>query len=181
MEKKSDQQIKRKEYLRLIMALAVVFLIAGSFILYLAWPLMTGKAIRLATRPVDPFDVFRGQYITINYEISNLPLVNGGNEGNNVYVVLNEDQEKIFRYSSASLTKPTVGIFIKGKIRSTYGNSMNVEYGIEQFFFERNAEFQMRNLTVEAKVDSSGNARISNLLYNDKPVEIKYRKASPIS
>ena len=58
----------RREYKKLIATLGVICIIIGVFILYLAWPLMTGKTIVLATRPIDPFDIFRGQYIVINYE-----------------------------------------------------------------------------------------------------------------
>lgn len=162
---------------RLILGLIVLLGIAGVFILYLSWPLLTGKIIILATRPVDPFDILRGQYIIINYEISTIPVIRDAKEGNSVYVILKEDENKIWRYQEASLSKP-VGTFIKGTIKSIYGDNMQIEYGVEQYFFERNAELPRRDLTVEAKISSSGQARISNLLYQGKPVKIEYQKPS---
>lgn len=177
MEKKTNQK-SRREIKRLIITLVVLFLIVGTFILYLSWPLLTGKTIILATRPVDPFEPFRGQYISINYEISSIPSIEGVKEGNKVYVILKPDESKIWRYERAILTKPNQGTFISGVVESVYGDSMRIRYGIEQFFFERNAELPTRNITVEAKVDSSGQARISNLLHDDKPIEIEYKKVS---
>ena len=167
-----------KQYTRLILALVVLIGIAGTFILYLSWPLLTGKTIILATRPVDPFDILRGQYIIINYEINSLPLIEEAKQGDSVYVSLKKDENKIWRYQSASLNKPQEGDFIKGAIRSVSGGDMAIEYGIEQFFFERDAEFPQRDLTVEVKISSSGQARISKLLHEGKPINITYKKPS---
>lgn len=164
------------QYKRLIIALIVLVAIISSLALYLSWPLLTGKIVILATRPVDPFDLFRGQYIVINYEIGSIRSVDGAGEGNSVYVMLKEDENKIWRYQSASLSQPDNGIFIKGTIRSINGDNMIVEYGIEQFFFERHAEFPQQDLTVEAKISSSGQARISRLLNQGNPIEMTYQK-----
>ncbi|MBI2101270.1 GDYXXLXY domain-containing protein [Candidatus Woesearchaeota archaeon] len=166
------------QYARLIIVLAILLGISGTFLLYLAWPSLTGQTIVLALRPVDPFDPFRGQYITLNYEINAIPSVDGAKESDAVYISLKEDENKIWRYESASLEKPQRGIFIKGTIKSIYGGTTRVEYGIEQFFFERHAEFPQRDLTVEVKVSSSGQARISQLLHEGNPINITYRKPS---
>lgn len=166
-----------KHYARLILGLAVLLGVAGTFILYLSLPLLTGKTAVLATRPIDPFDILRGQYIIINYEISNIPAIQEARQGDSVYVILKEDENRIYRHQGVSLTMPKDAAFIKGTIKSINGGNMGVEYGIEQYFFERNAELPTRDLTVEVKISSSGQARISNLLYQGKPVEIKYQKA----
>ena len=153
----------------------------GIAILILSWPLLTGKTHILATAPVDPFDILRGQYISIRYEISNIQNITDLSEdnlGNTIYTLLEKDASGISRYSGYSFSKPENGDFIKGKIKDVHGNSARVEYGIEQFFFERGAEFQTRNLTVEVKVSSSGTARISRLLYNGEPIDVKYREIS---
>ncbi len=152
--------------------MVVLFGIAGTFILYLSWPLLTGETIVLDTRPVDPFDIFRGQYLTIGYEIASVPAIEGAKEGETVYVALREDEEEIWRYKDASLVRPK-GMFIKGEITSISGENMRIEYGIEQYFFERNAKVATRNMTVEVRV-SNGKARISQLLIDGEPIEIEY-------
>lgn len=167
---------KAKELKRLFIALGVLLGIALGFILYLSWPLLTGKTIVLATQPVDPFDILRGQYITIRYEVSTVPFVQGAEVGDTVYVSVQEDSSRVWRFQSVSLTKPSAGTFLKGEVERISGGEMSVNYGIEQFFFERDAQFQTRDLTVEAKVSSSGQARISDLLVNGTPVDMKYQK-----
>lgn len=176
MEKKINQG--SKEYKKLAIALVFFIFVVGAFSLYLAWPLLTGTTILLDTRPVDPFDIFRGQYMTIRYEIGNIPLIKEAAPGKDVFVLLKEDSGGVFRYDGASLTKPNQGVFIRGKVIENRGNETNVEYGIEQFFFERDAQVPNTNITVQAKVSSRGGARITNLLFNGKPVDIAYKQVT---
>ncbi len=167
--------MKRKELIGLIIVILVIAMIILSFILYNELPLLTGERIVLATMPVDPFDPFMGQYMDIRYEISNLNDVKGFEEGDNVYVKLEKDGGGIWRSNGVSKIKPTVGDFIKGDVINVYENRINVEYGIERFYFERNAKVSIINITVEIKVANSGRAKLVQLLQNGKPAEIKYK------
>ena len=177
MEKKTSKSGK-SEYKRLVITLLALFLIAGTFIIYLSWPLLTGQTIVIATRPVDPFDILRGQYLTINYEISQIPAIAEAKEGDTVYVSLKEDETGVWRYDSGALVKPVEGTFIKGKVKWPSGTSISVEYGVEQFFFESGARFPTTNMTVELKVSAGGQARISQLLQNGKPLDMTYQNLS---
>ncbi|MBI5393242.1 GDYXXLXY domain-containing protein [Candidatus Woesearchaeota archaeon] len=176
MEKTTFGECEMRTFLKLILFLGILFGISGAFILYSSWPLIFGETIALETRPVDPFDILRGQYIVINYKISTIPLLKDAQLGDNVYVLVQENENKIFDYSSASFVRPSQGRFIKGIVRNIANDKINIEYGIEQYFFERNAEFEMSNLTVSVKVSSSGRAKISELLQNGKPIVMKYQK-----
>jgi len=167
-----------KESTRLIVALILIFVIAGSLILFLALPKIIGKTAILATRPIDPFDLLRGQYISINYEISSIPSIAGAENGDNIYVLLKEDKGNISRYESASFDVPEKQNFIKGVVKDNNGEQMRVEYGIEQYFFERNAYLPITDLTVEVKIGKSGQARIVQLLHLGKPVKIEYSNAT---
>ncbi len=51
---------------------------------------------------------------------------------------------------------------------------MDLEYGIEQYFFERNSRLPTTNLTVEVKVSNGGRAVISNLLYKGENITLPY-------
>lgn len=180
---KTDKQLNqgsnnvKSELTRLFIVLIVIFAIVGSYILYLAWPLMTGTTVVLDTRPVDPFDLLRGQYFVINYDIGSLPNVMRAGIGSTVYVSLVEHTDGIWNSSSISFEKPD-GVFIKGKVTDTFSGTMRVQYGIEQYFFERGAYLPNSDITVKAKVDSSGNARILQLLHKGEPLKIEYRKAT---
>lgn len=171
----SQQKSKEKEFIKLGIFLTIIILILGGFIFYLSIPLLSQKSVVLATMPIDPFDPIRGQYITIRYEIGTLPSVSSAYEGDTIYISLKEDNEGIWRYESASLSKPKEGDFIKGEITSISGDTMRVKYGIEQYFFERNAKFETRDITVEVKLANNGRATITRLLKDGKPIEIEYQ------
>ena len=86
-----------------------------------------------------------------------------------------EDSNGTSRYESASLDKPSNDdLFIRGQIKSIYGESMRVEYGIEQYFFERGARFETRGMEVKVKLSGNGGARIVQLLQDGEPVKITY-------
>jgi len=130
----------------------------------------------LATMPVDPFDPLRGQYIIINYEISRINASGDYQNGDTIYVLLKADDKGIWRQNGISNEKPKDSDFIKGKVTNASGNNLRIEYGIEQYFFERNASLPTRNMTVEAAISASGRAKIVRLLMDGKPIEIKYKE-----
>ncbi len=168
-----------KEYKRLIIFLVIFLVFVACFVLYLAWPLLTGDTIILATTPVDPLDFFRGQYLIIRYDIGTIPAILGVSPGDGVYVALKKDDNGISRYAARSLSNKFKLDFnpkvIRGTVKSVYGESMTVEYGIEQYFFERNAEINSRGMLVEARVSVSGGARIVKLLDREgNDLEIEY-------
>lgn len=173
---------KNKEYLKLAIVLGVLLTILGGFLLYVSFPLLSSTSAVLATQPVDPFDLIRGQYVIIRYEIGTIPSISGAEVGDSVYVVLEEDANGTSRYESASLGKPSGDdVFIKGQIDSIRGDNMGVEYGIEQYFFERGATFNTRGMEVEVRLSSGGRAAISELLEDGEPIEMEYRDKSVLS
>ncbi|MBT4135250.1 GDYXXLXY domain-containing protein [archaeon] len=174
-----EQKSKNKEYIKLVIILLVLFGILGVFLLYVSYPLLGTKTVVLATFPVDPFDLIRGQYITIGYEIGRIPLIDSAEVGDTVYVTLEEDVNGTSRYKSASLNKPSKDdVFIKGEIKSVSSESMRIEYGIEQYFFERGAKFPTRGMEVKVKLSNFGGARIVELLQDGEPIEIEYENKS---
>jgi uncharacterized membrane-anchored protein len=168
MESKLKRQI-----IGLVLAFIVVIGFVVGFILYNQWPLTTGERMVLATLPVDPFDPFRGQYVIINYEISRFE-AEGFESGERIYVLLEEDEEGIWRFDGVSKVKPSEGDFIKGEVENSFGESVRVKYGIEQFFFERGADVPTRGITVAVKVAASGRAALVELLKDGEPIEIEY-------
>ena len=170
----------KKEYIRLAIALGVLLLILASFLLYLSIPYLSQKTVILATQPVDPFDPLRGQYIIIRYEINSIPMLADATVGEAVYVSLLKDEQGVSRYTSSSLTKPSSGDFIRGSVTHVPSSgNMSVEYGIEQYFFERGASIATRGMNVKAKLADSGRAAIVELLdENLKTLEIIYENKS---
>jgi len=163
-----------KQVIGLIITVLIILGIVISFISYNHWPILTGNKIVLDTAPVDPFDPFRGQYMTISYDISRLDFVEGFEEGDKIYVLLEEDSEGVWRFEKASKIRPSGRDFIRGVVERISGGTMSINYGVEQFFFERHADVPTTNITVEVSVANSGRAVFSQLLQHGKPVEIEY-------
>jgi uncharacterized membrane-anchored protein len=177
MEKKFSEKSKGNQYHNLIILIILLSLILFGFLVYTALPLLGSNTYVLKTQPIDPFDPLMGQHIIINYEISRIPLLEGAKSKDSVYVILKEENG-LNTYSSASLVKPKDGDFIKGTIENIYMANMNINYGIERYYFEKGAVFSTENMTVEIRVTNSGRARITRLLSDGNPLEISYKNKS---
>lgn len=180
---------KKVLYLTLIFWL----LIFSGFIAYKEYTLRTGTEVVLKTLPVDPRDLFRGDYVTLNYEISTLDMekVEAENSyfyyGDPIYLALELKNgygipKKIYA------TPPENELYIKGKVNdiiydweSEEGTirELRIDYGIESYFvpegrgIEIEKEQQTGRKQVDAKViiDKYGNAVIKSLLIDGKEIE----------
>lgn len=166
-----------KKKLFLIVGIFWLIIIFG-FILFKEFTLKTGEEVLLKTRPVDPRDLFRGDYVILTYEISTLDAntlqkdVTEFKQDDKVYVSLNV----VDNYGIASgvyINKPKDGLFIKGTVKDVQGTRLNLEYGIESYFVPegkgREIERQIgRNLDVKVAVDKLGNVVIKDLLVDGK-------------
>src|SRR3990167_3509976 len=129
----AQKPTEKSTFLRLWIGLGILLLILLAFLMYYAWPSLTGKTIVLATQPVDPFDPLRGQYMTIRYDIGSIPDAGTLQVGDTVYVILAENSSGIWTLQGTSSFAPTAGDFIKGMVVNDWGDQLQVEYGIEQF------------------------------------------------
>ncbi len=185
-----------------ILYLTVVFwlLIFSGFILYKEYTLRTGTEVILKTEPVDPRDLFRGDYVTLNYEISTLDLEEIPAEdpyfdyNDRIYLALELKDgygmpKKIYK------NPPDEELYIKGKVKEiiydwetdesgiveeTGIKELRVEYGIESYFvpegkgieIERQQWTGREGVDVKVVIDKYGNAVIKSLLIDGEEVEI---------
>jgi uncharacterized membrane-anchored protein len=78
-----------------LIALAQLLILVG-WTAYNEISIATGQEVVLQTAPVDPLDIFRGEYVQLRYEIStltNIPGVGTIYNGDTVYVHLKQDGE----------------------------------------------------------------------------------------
>jgi uncharacterized membrane-anchored protein len=108
--------------LKFILIIALqVFLLFGMIGYRQHWA-ATGKRVLLRTVPVDPRDIFRGDYVRLNYEISNLDLdalrfAGKVKPNDRVYVSLDVGPDGTYRASRVKAEPPAGGIFIQGRAR----------------------------------------------------------------
>ncbi|MGD8261881.1 MAG: GDYXXLXY domain-containing protein [Desulfobacterales bacterium] len=132
--------------LAVVMQIAVLAFMAGER----EYILRNGRAIYLRTAPIDPRDIFRGDYVRLNYELSRIPFtaikgtenVKELKKGHKVYVSLREGPNGLYEMVSAGIEEPQNGVFITG--RSMYphrlpatGSPIWISYGIEAYFVEQ--------------------------------------------
>jgi uncharacterized membrane-anchored protein len=114
------------------------------------WILRTGRVIHLRTTPMDPMDAMRGAYVRLNYPISNVPrsFCRDGLADTSrpldqlprdlkVFAQLELEETGFGELASLSDRRPTDGVFLRGRLERSWGNTLNVRYGLEAFFMQQ--------------------------------------------
>jgi uncharacterized membrane-anchored protein len=104
-----------------------IFILTG-IIVYRQYWVATGERILLVTEPVDPRDIFRGDYVRLTYEISTLDLNRLGvserfKPRDKIYVTLERDENGIYRASFVSKRRAEGKPFIQGRIKGVEPNA----------------------------------------------------------
>lgn len=173
----------KKRFLLLISVPAIVILI---FLCVNLYTLHFGQEILLETAPVDPRDLFRGDYVTLSYEISRInlneiPYDTDFSTREDIYASLSK-KDKFWTVDAVSHTKPGFGkdqVCMKGRVTNSFDNQVSVDWGIESYFVpegkgrlierQRNVE----NVSVVVSVDSTCSSVLKELLINDEPVKFE--------
>jgi len=105
--------------------------------------------------PVDPPSLFRGNYVELNYSISRIELYSLGSDSDKDFEDLDTIWVKLTKRGewwetvSVHHDKPEVSsgqVVIKGKVRYSSGASLDVDYGIEQYFIPQEYEEEANKL-----------------------------------
>jgi uncharacterized membrane-anchored protein len=162
----------------LLITVAAQLVILVAMIALRAIPLVTGQTVLVKVAPVDPRDLFRGDYVILSYDFSRVSQeeIDGISdkergswkklEGRAVYVPLVPDSNGVhMRAGKATVVKPLAGLFLKGHMKR-YGS---VEFGIEACYVQEGAgrryelAIRDRQLSAELAVTSSGQAALRGL------------------
>ncbi|MGF1537790.1 MAG: GDYXXLXY domain-containing protein [Elainellaceae cyanobacterium] len=156
------------------------------------YTITTGQSVLLETAPVDPYDLLRGYYVTLNYQISQPVVLNGlpgwdeldaapyRNRGLPVYVVLEgpETADAPWRPVRVSRDRPQVDtnqVALRGEYRRG-----RLIYGLERYYIpeEQRVEINERinqiqrsqpdSYLVEVKVDGQGQSVPVSLWIGDE-------------
>lgn len=138
--------MKRRWWFYGLVTVQILFLLLMSASYYLMdiW----GETITLKTTPVDPRDPFYGDYVTLDYEVEQIPEEKWGVEtsldrGEKVFLLLEEDEEGIHRLVEASTLWPeTEGnqMVLSSKYQWFDPSSKiyQVDIGLGRYFVEEN-------------------------------------------
>jgi uncharacterized membrane-anchored protein len=170
--------LKARERKILLLTVTAQITILLAMIALRALPLVTGQTVLVRVEPVDPRDLFRGDYVILSYPFSRVPPdeIDGLSaeelrsrkklEGRAVYVPLVPDTiGGHMRAGKVSIERPSSGLFLKGHMKR-YGS---MEFGIESYFVEEGAgrryeqAIRDHHLSAELAVTSSGQAALKGL------------------
>ncbi len=149
--------------------------------------LVNGKIILLETKPVDPRDMLSGDYLMLNYKISDVPVSLFsppiGKElpyGTKIFVAVAPGTNGFYMVTHASTNEMGVSaneVLLLGKSSLWWRNfggfhsndTIHVEYGLERYYIAEGTGNPAGKLTVKAIVPASGRAKIKEVLVNGKP------------
>jgi len=109
----------------LILAAIIMTALLGQIVIERITLLSSGTEVRLATAPVDPRDIFRGDYVILTYDISRLPVdrladnPDAFTSGDRVFVTLEEDASGLWQATAIHHRQPEMkagAVSIKGRI-----------------------------------------------------------------
>jgi uncharacterized membrane-anchored protein len=173
---------------RILLSFVFVALAQTALLAYMVYDrvhlLATGREITLAVTPVDPRDIFRGEYARLGYEVASVPmrLLEGPPPRANAafYVVLEKKPDggwQAAKVASALPREPSPDRVVL-KARMTYAwpqsgspeTTVRVRYGIESYFVPEGQGRKLEALAREKKlatlvaVDGKGNAAIKGIV-----------------
>lgn len=142
-----------------------------------AWTMNHGQVVTLKTTPVDPVDLFRGEYANLSYDIGHAPSTMESAPGRAVYTVLSKqkDGKEVWtaqNYSFKPLKAGPGQVLMVGRMGYEWDRNGNggtrVRYGIERLYMKEGTskalEHRGGKLDVEVVVSSSGQPLIKRVL-----------------
>ena len=159
--------------------------------------LRDGREVRLDVVPVDPRDLFRGDYVVLDYRVSSVDVpketTSEFRRGQKVFVTLRPDESgkaKAVAISPERAAATGTDIVIAGKVLATdtcplnqagirdckaLNRAVRVAYGLESYFVPQGEGKKIETtekarLEIVAAVTPSGQSAIKRLLIDGKPV-----------
>ncbi len=102
-----------------------------------------GTVYKFRTKPIDPSDPFKGKYITLKYDVAEIP----SNDttwvyGSDVYVSVVKDKRGFGRAISASVKAPKSGDYFKAQVRSHIDSTLFVDIPFDRFYMEESKAYE---------------------------------------
>lgn len=171
---------KIRSYAPFGLAVLIQLCLLGAVCAQRVIPLYAGRTVLLKIEPVDPYDIFRGYYLNLEYEISRLGSLNRGHlpKKGRAYVVLQESNKGVWKAVSVHAKWPSEvpenALVIKA--RKEYSH---FTYGLESFYvpetersrIESELRKNISDAYAEVSVGPFGNATILRLRVKDKLYE----------
>ena len=173
----------------LILAIIFQILLIIAMLAYALMPIYLGKEIKVRVNLYDPRDLFRGNYVSLSYDFSNLQQYKFDektgveiyiydrniSKNDEIYAILKQDANATYAFDKFSFTKPKDALFLAGK----FDGYSFVKYGIEEFYMPTKKAKQTEREMMDADIDAfavlmvmkNGKARLKEIVVqkSDRP------------
>ncbi len=165
--------MKRTRIASFIALVVLQMLVVGNMARSGQAVLASGERVTLATAPIDPRDLFRGDYVVLRYDISTIDLSDTRWEaqdryvGQTVQVVLDTGPRIAGPIAVIGGDHSSGGLAIRGTVTSVGDRVVVIEYGIEEYFVPEGtgrAVETARTVEVVVAINDSGDAVIDHLI-----------------
>ncbi|AET69415.1 putative membrane-anchored protein [Desulfosporosinus orientis DSM 765] len=126
-----------------ILAVTIPLLILAAMAVKPQATLLWGQEILLETKAYDPTDLFRGDYVAVNFAITDVPKskvpANIDKLLNKTLYVSLKQEGKYYVVDQVSENKPDSGIYLKSKFQNSFTDtdSYRVDYSLDKYFVEQ--------------------------------------------
>ena len=171
--------LKHRERPLLIATVALQLAVLLSMIAFQATPLITGETILVRVIPIDPRDMFRGDYVILSYEFNRVPpegieglpqnLYQADDavwRGQTVYVTMAPEPDGVHWHATHySIYPPDTGTYLRGELTAPGA----ISYGIDAFYVQEGTglayeeAIRDRALSAEIAVAPDGRATLVDL------------------
>jgi uncharacterized membrane-anchored protein len=148
--------------------------------------LRNGTAFKFQTRPVDPYDAFRGRFVRLVFESQNATVTNAADfaRGQTVYVAVEVGTNGYAQLGEATPTRPRGGDYLRTSVtyrRNSQSNEIRVKLPFDRFYmnedeapeaerqFRRAGRRETRSAHALVRV-RDGMAVIEDLYIEDRPI-----------
>ena len=130
----------------ILIALAQLY-VPAKMIFHREAVLSGGTEYKFRAAPIDPYDPFRGKYITLTFAETSATIDNERNwtMDETVYVLFTADSNGFAKIGSVSKTKPSTNQgFLKAKVdyvTSNGSNKLRIEYPFDTYYMEESKAY----------------------------------------
>jgi uncharacterized membrane-anchored protein len=102
--------------------------------------LRTGRQFRFRAAPVDPYDAFRGRYVALRLEASDVVTTSAARfkAHQKVYARIVEEADGFARIAEIAAERPKDGDYIVTRLDYPYGNKVHVPLPFDRYYMNEN-------------------------------------------
>lgn len=100
-----------------------------------------GRVYRFATRPVDPYDAFRGRYVALGFAIEEVPraMAPWAASDEAVYVRVVEDERQFAKIAEVSRERLRGDGVFRARVTYAYSDPIRLQFPFDRFYMEETA------------------------------------------